>query len=266
MLDELFAANVMNTIHCKWGGCVSSSRPFNEPLEEEVMEGMSQKNFAPDTNKKVKWEVKMYRDWHNYRNGNASLQNIYCDLDNKSTITQESSNFALSCFITEVKKLDGSDFHGKTLYEILLCIQFHLEKNGYTWKLLNDGMFCEVKFTLDNMMKLRTSQGVGLKVKKAKFMSHSEEDYLWNMGYLGVDNADKLLNTMVFILGKGFGLCAGKEHQCLRSPPFQSQFEFLHDSDGEIFIRFTEDIGLKTDKGGIKQCKVEPKEVQIIAL
>ena len=115
-------------------------------------------------------------------------------------------------------------------------------------------------------MKLPTSQGVGLKVRKAKFMSHSEEDYLWNMGYLGVDNADKLLNTMVFILGKGSGLRAGKEYQCLRSPPFQSQFEFLHDSDGEIFIRFTEDIGLKTNKGGIKQCKVKPKEVQSIAL
>ena len=41
-----------------------------------------------------------------------------------------------------------------------------------------------------------------------------------------------LLNTAVFLVGKGFVLFAGKEHHCLRSPPFNSQFKFHHDDNG----------------------------------
>ena len=206
-----------------------TSRPFNIPLKEEVLEELGHKNFAPDTMKKVKWAVKMYRDWRNFRNADPGLENIPCDLDEKSTITQNSLTFALSRFITEVKKLDGTDFPGKTLYEILVSIQFHLETMGMYWKLLNDKMFNEVKYTLDNMMKIRTAQGVGVKVKKAEFLSPMDEDYLWSIGFLGDHDPETLLNTMVFIIGKGFALRAGKEHQALRSPPFDSQFQFLHD-------------------------------------
>ena len=64
-------------------------------------------------------------------------------------------------------------------------------------------------------------------------------------------------------MGKGFALCAGKEHQVLRSPPFNSQFSFLHDNKGQVFIRYNADIGLKTNKGGIKHRKLKPKEVDL---
>ena len=83
------------------------------------------------------------------------------------------------------------------------------------------------------------------------------------MGYFGVQDPETLLNTMVFIIGKGFALRVGKEHHLLRGLSFNSQFEFLHDIDGEIFIRYTEDLGLKTNKEGIKQRKVEVKEVDL---
>ena len=242
---------------------VCLSRPFNNPLNEDELEDLSHKNFSPDAMKKVKWAVKMYRDWHNHQNSIVGLDNISCDLDDKSTISQSALTFALSRFITEVEKIDGSDFPGKTLYEILVMIQFHLETMGLSWKLINDEMFREVKYTLDNMVKLRTAQGVGTKVRKAEILSVSDEELLWSFGLLGAQDAETLLNTMVFIIGKGFALHAGKEHQKLRSSPFDSHFEFFHDSDGEIFIRYKEDLGLKTNKGGIKQRKIEPKEVDM---
>ena len=87
-----------------------------------------------------------------------------CDFDDKSTISQETLNFAIPCFITEVKKLDGGDFLGKTLYNIVICVQFQLESIGFTWKLLNTDTFKDVRFTLDNMMKLRTSQRIEVSV------------------------------------------------------------------------------------------------------
>ena len=193
----------------------------------------------------------------------VDYKKIECDLDDITTITQESLLFALCRFITEVKKLDGSDFPARTLYDILICVQFHLETLGFPWKLINDVAFTELKFTLDNLMKQRTSMGIGVSVKKAQVLSVTDEEYLWSLGLLGTHLPDVLLNTVVFLMGKGFALHAGKEHQRLRSLPFQSQIQFMHDELGDIFIHYTEEIGLKTNKGGLKHRKVEPKYVDM---
>ena len=55
---------------------IGSLRPFNLPLDEEVMDELKHKKFAPDTEKKIKWAVKMFRDWRNFRNSCASVQNV----------------------------------------------------------------------------------------------------------------------------------------------------------------------------------------------
>ena len=243
---------------------VGTLRPFKTPLKQVELEDLSHKNFSEVTMKKVKWAVNMYRDWRNYRIQNG-YEFIHCDLDNKETINRESLVFALSCFITEVKKLDGTDFPGKTLYDILICLQFNLESIGFAWKLLNEEGFKDVKYTLDNVMKLRTQQGLGVSVRKAQVLSAMDEDYLWSIGYLGTYNPEVLLNTLVFVIGKGLALWAGKEHHRLRAPPFDSQLQFMHDEDG-IFIRYTEDIGLKTNKGGIKHKPIKPKVVDLFPI
>ena len=66
-------------------------------------------------------------------------------------------------------------------------------------------------------------------------------------------------------MGKGFALRAGKEHRALQAIPFNSQLKFLRDPDGEIFLRYTEDIGLKTNKGGLKHRRIEPKTIDLYA-
>ena len=73
-----------------------------------------------------------------------------------------------------------------------------------------------------------------------------------------------LLNTVVFLIGKGCALRAGKEHRALRSPPFQSQFSFVRNNSGDYVIRYSEDIGTKMNKGGLKHRKVELKVVDIL--
>ena len=241
----------------------STQCSYHTPLKELQIGDLSRKNFSPETQKKMKWVVGMYTDWRNYRNSSVSLQNVMCDLHDKSTISEDSLNFAIPRFITEVKKQDGSDFPGRILYDLVICIQFHLKSIGCSWKLLNHNTFKEVRFSLDNMMKLRTSQGIGITVRKAEVLIVMEEDILWSSGLLGCENPEMLLNTVVFVIGEGFALRAGKEHHKLRSPPFQSQFSFHHDQNDVLYIRYTEDIGLKTNKGSFKHRKVEPKQVDL---
>ena len=85
-------------------------------------------------------------------------------------------------------------------------MQFHLETIGFAWKLLNQVHFKEIRFTLDNVMKIRVSQGIGNSVCKAQLLTGFEEEYLWSIGLLGVHNPDTLLNTVIFVMGKGFAL------------------------------------------------------------
>ena len=238
-----------------------SQRSFHDLLKLEALEELSRKKFAQDTMKKVNWVVKMFKEWRMSRNNQPGVEQVECDLDNKATITVESIVFTLTRFITEIKKLDGNDYPSKTMYEIVICFQFYLEPLGFGWKLLNDEIFKEVKFTLDNVMKLYTAQGIGSKVKQADVLSMTHEEYLWSVGLLGTSNPEVLLTTIIYIVGKGFALRAGKEHRVLRSPPYDSQFEFMQDEEGHWFIRYTEDRGLKTNKGGLKHRKIEPKQV-----
>ena len=112
-------------------------------------------------------------------------------------------------------------------------------------------------------MKQRTSDGIGISVKQAEILTFTDEDLLWSLGLLGTHSPQVLLHTVVFSLGLSCALRAGQEHRNLRSIPFNSQFKFLYDSSGKLYFNFTEDLGLKTNKGGIKHRKVKAKNVDV---
>ena len=163
-----------------------------------------------------------------------------------------------------MKKLDGTEFPGKTLYDIVICVQFYLETLGFSWKLLNNEAFTDVKFTLDNVMKMRTAAGIGTSVKKANFMSSSNEDYLWSLEFLGTHSPDVLLNTVVFIMGKGFCITCwkrapsskGAHHSGPNFCPFMmTMVKYLLD--------IMRKLDLKLKKVGIKHRKIDPKEVDL---
>ena len=76
--------------------------------------------------KKISWVVNMYTDWKEYRNSLGNVSDIHCDLYDVSTINEYSLKFALCRFLTEVRKVDESEFPPKTMYDIIMCVQFHL--------------------------------------------------------------------------------------------------------------------------------------------
>ena len=49
-------------------------------------------------------------------------------------------------------------------------------------------------------MKQRATAEVGVDVKQAKVIYESDENYLWEHGYLGNDNPEVLRNTLVWVL------------------------------------------------------------------
>ena len=120
------------------------------------------------------------------------------------------------------------------MYDLVICLQFQLESSGFSWKLLSQDDFRDIRFTLDNLMKNRCSRGIGVTVRKAEILTQFHEEIFWSMGLLGSKDPAVLLNSVVYMLGKGFALRAGSEHRNLKSPFFSDQLKFMHDQ-GSVF-------------------------------
>ena len=156
------------------------TRNYNDPLDSEAMDKLARKNFSDDTVKKVTWVCRMYSEWRIYRNEITDGEYILCDLDDHESITEDNLVYGMCRFIREVKKMNGEQFPAKTLYEITMCVQFHLESIGYMWRLLSDNLFADLKFTLDNVMKERAKDNVGVSFRrKAEVLSDVDLDILW---------------------------------------------------------------------------------------
>ena len=189
-----------------------------------------------------------------------------CDMDDLNTVTKENIVTGVCRFLTEIKKLNGKEYPGKTLYDLVICLQFHLKSNGISWKLLSHDDFKDIKFTLDNLMKECCAQRIGITVCKSEVLTHFHEEVFWSMGLLGVKDHCTLLNSVIYMLGKGFALRVGEEHRMLKAPPFSKQLTFMHDEQGVVFVRYSEESGVKTNEGGLKHRKGEPKTVDMYAI
>ena len=222
---------------------------------------MSCKDFSSETKKKIHWVKKMYDDWRAFRRTLPYVEFVDCDLDDDTVLSVSSLCHAIPRFISEVKKLDGSDFLPRTLKDIVLGIQFYLEMHGFSWKLIDHDNFKPIRFTLDNLMKARTQQGLGNVVRQAQVISFDEEELMWQMGILGYETLKQLVETLLYLLGISCALRAGKEHRSLRSIGFNSQFSYWMDANGNPMLQYREDIGLKTNKGGLCHSKVTLKIV-----
>ena len=139
----------------------------------------------------------MWCEWRKYRNIFPGFEGIECDLDNITSATPDSPSFALCRFITEVKKLDDTDYPGKTVYGIVLCVQFHLEMHGISWKIIAEERFKDVKFTLDNLMKRRCEDTIS----QVEILSFKREDIMGEMGILGTQTPGQPVDTILFLLG-----------------------------------------------------------------
>ncbi len=110
--------------------------------------------------------------------------------------------------MNEVKRKDGKEYPGRTVYDLVLCIKFFLEKRGKFLKLLDDPDFVRLKFTVDNIMKQRCSERLG-STMVSQPICFEQEEILWDCGLLDEQNADQLRNTVLYLLGISFALRGG---------------------------------------------------------
>ncbi len=180
-----------------------------------------------------------------------------------ANLTEADLSFCLCSFINEIRRKDGGEFPAKSLYEIVLLIQFHMEKKGVMWKLVDGEAFTRVRYTLDNVMKKRVETGNSDR-KSADPISFQDEESLWAAGILGEERPVQLRETVLYLLGLGFALRGGEEHRRLRAPGFDSQLSFhKHAVSGKRYLFYQEDTKSKTNQGGIKGRKFAGQTAKI---
>ena len=125
------------------------------------------------------WGLRAFKEWRSCKLSNQGTYDILIDeanLDNLPELRKDVFIYAISRFIPEVVKVkDGSDYPGKTLYEMVVSIQRYLNENGVNWKILDDTEFKEVRTVLDNVMKERASRNIGMVRKQAEYIPFDYE-------------------------------------------------------------------------------------------
>ena len=224
---------------------VSSIRKFKN-ISSQKLKALKTRQLKKRTYNKMQWGVRAYNEWHiqklsdpvNYDN------KIYeADLSNVKVLQKEPFVHAMCQFIPEVTKVhDGKDYPGKTLYEMVRLVQKFLHENDKPWKVIDGPEFLPVKTVLDNVMKERAQQNLGMVKKQAQFITLEHENQLWDRGVLGEDTPDKLRSTVMYLLGVNLGLRAGDEHYelCRDTSEKPSQLSFERANNGKHCLVYRE--------------------------
>ena len=158
--------------------------------------------------------------------------------------------FCLCRFALEIKKVDGSEYPLNTIREIIIMIQMHLHENNVNWKLLDGECFGCLRNVIDNIMKERTANGLGVR-QSSSIISLAQEDVMFQKGILGDDKPLVLLKTVIYMLGLHLALRGGVEHSRLRRPGFDCQITVEKDDKNRLRLVYREDQLQKTNQGGL---------------
>ena len=235
---------------------------FGVPIPNHIIDKMSKKKYAFKSYANMKWCIAMYKAWK-FNRDRIIPGSVTLDLDDVSTFSKDVIVKDVSRFIVETRKKDGSEFPLKTLKQIVLLVQMYLKSLGFVFEFLEDLAFAGLTNCLDNKMKQTAARGLGRKVRKADPMLGEHMEILWKGNCLGEDTPQKLLDTMLFLIGINFGLRAGKEYHTLRRPGFDCQISVIV-KDGVECLEYNEDLSAKTNQGGLKHEQLDAKTAIVI--
>jgi integrase len=209
--------------------------------------------------------LRTFKEWRAARNHAVSSNNdSYHDEPLVNASLEEMSDkqldFFLARFVAEVRKTDGAEYPGRTIYEMISSIQAYLRVEcKRNVNLIDKTARVFLNSALNFVMKERAGQGIGVETAQAKFITEEQENYLWEHCFLGSTNAALLRDTLVFVFGIQFALRAGQEHRNLRRE--NSQISLQVDEFGDEYLQYNEDIS-KTNNGGLAHLRIKRKVVR----
>ena len=218
----------------------------------DSLEDLVTKSIPLATRQKADWAVKLFESWKTWLklqpNSNLELDALDSDL---KEMNETDLDKIIGMFVQQVRKRNGELYPGKTLYELVVSLQKHLEINQRHLSLIDRSDFPSIYYALDVSMKNSAKSGIGLTTKQAEPITSEQENELWEKGVLGLQNPQSLQNALFFMVGMHFALRGGKSHRELTI----DNFSIKCDQQGNKFLLYVEGVS-KTRQGGLKDIKV----------
>jgi len=223
---------------------------------EEAREETTPKN----TKKHTSWSANVFKEWAEARK--KEFKDFQPEDKNFSTIPAiteiniEEINYWLSKFALEARKKDGTEYRHEVLYSLFCGLNRIIKEKSPQLSLFHSPELKPFQKALDGRLKDLQSRQEPFK-KQADAINAKDEDEMWRKGVLGTHCPEAVINTLVFLAGKLFVLRGGREQRQLS----HDQFMFEEQKDGKVIAIFKEKVS-KTNQGGLKRRKVEPKQVR----
>ncbi len=182
---------------------------FPKPSTEESLSDFTKKKYAPSTRKKALWARCIFEQWNYIHNFKIKQEGTNLEkLITGSLLTMDIPQLCevLSYFILEIRKQSGEDYPHETLYEIVMSIQHFMYINGRNINLLDHLRMIQMHNTLDNQMKELSKNGVIRERNQAQLILFADEERIWQTGLLRDDTPEKLVNTLLYLIGIHFAL------------------------------------------------------------
>lgn len=233
---------------------------FNTMTDDDI-ENLVTESTSKNTLAKAMWAVRLFNSWKEDRNKKAEILKDVAPVNGELLFMSDSDlDMNLRRFISEIKKKDGEEYRGNTLYEIIASIQYYLRGKKRIINFFDSENFQSLRKVLDAKMKMLAKQGIGITKRQATVITAEQEIKMWDAKILGTDTPQKLLDTLLYSLGLNLALRAGQEHRCLRVG-VNSQLS-IKQGDGRRYIQYIEDVS-KTNSGGINHRKLQPKSTRV---
>ncbi|CAH3181190.1 unnamed protein product [Porites lobata] len=122
------------------------------------------------------------------------IQSLKENATNKNTL--QSTNNWIKQFYATVRKKDGGDYEPDSLRVMVAAIDRYLTEKEYKYSIIRDREFKSSKQVLEGKARLLRQQGKGKRPNKARSLTSTEENELWEKRKLGKESPQILVQTV----------------------------------------------------------------------
>ena len=230
----------------------SKTSRFDVYTESELKQKIE--NSVPDgTRKKVKWALNLLKEWQNETINDETRLHMYQEIE---TAAAPNINNELMHFILEVRKKDKTRYPPKTLYDIIVMINYYLMKDvGRKMNIMKDIEFVDTRKALNAAMAESADMGLISGQNAAEPISFDDENILFESGILGCTTTKHILNTALYLLAVHTSVRGGAELRNLRAGE-NSQFRLEFQEGNEVLIY--KETKAKNYQGNAKSLRKNP--------
>ena len=159
-----------------------SSGESNDILVQSLKENATNKNTLQSTNN---W-VKVWKTWAAQKGYDESIEKY----------ESETLNKILKQFYATVRKKNGDDYEPDSLRVMVTAIDRYLIEKEYKYSIIRDREFKSSKQVLEGKARLLRQQGKGKRPNKARSLTTTEENELWEKRKMGKGSPQVLAQTV----------------------------------------------------------------------